>query len=222
MIKSYFYSAFMNAFPYQEVRVSHFGVDLFVPDPAQVEQLYKDSEEGTAFPFWSRIWPSALAMAGWLKEESQLINGKILLELGAGIGLPSFVAAQYASALIVSDHVPEALDWMKKNISALGYDHVSPKLINWNHHPLPDADIIMMSDVGYDPTDFEDLRSVVSTAMAKGTGVLLAVPARSVSTLFIEMLLDFNPITRSSLSGQTEVLLLAFNVDQQPSYSPRW
>ena len=82
------------------------GIKLLIPDPADVKSDYEEklkAFEKPVFPFWTRIWPAALAMSAYLMEESNWIANKHVLELGAGIGLPSFTAARFAKSVVISD-----------------------------------------------------------------------------------------------------------------------
>ena len=42
-------------------------------------------------PYWNEIWPSSLALAGWLAEMQEDIQGKNCLDMGCGIGFTAVV-----------------------------------------------------------------------------------------------------------------------------------
>src|SRR5688572_33367426 len=52
----------------------------------------------TLFPyttlFRSQVWPSAIALSEFIVSNQQLVHNKNILELGAGLGLPSLVASK--------------------------------------------------------------------------------------------------------------------------------
>jgi predicted nicotinamide N-methyase len=176
------------------------GFLLYLPDPEQVKPVYEASLEkdpATAFPFWAQIWPSALALSLFLKEEQGLIKGKELLELGAGIGLPSFAAADIASKVTISDHAPEAVALIKKNIQYLGLRNVKALLLDWNH--LPEevvAEIVLLSDVNYAPGQFDALLTLIQKFTEQGSTIILATPQRITITPFAEVL---QPYIRQSV-----------------------
>ena len=62
-----------------------------------------------AFPYWSKVWPSAEALALFILQHPEYIAGKMVVELGAGLGLPSLVAAQMAASVLCTDYEPEAV-----------------------------------------------------------------------------------------------------------------
>jgi predicted nicotinamide N-methyase len=199
----------MSDLPFDSVIRIVCGLTLQVPDPQQVEQVYRSAGGRMPFPYWSRLWPSGIALAEWLRAEPEWVEGKSVLELGAGLGLPSLVAAPFAKHLMISDHISEALTWMELNLRALGLQDVECRQINW-HHPIPLADVILMSDVGYDPSDFDRLQDLVSTQLKTGGSILLAVPERSISVMFIEMLQDFNHTKKVVAVEGGLIMLFAF------------
>jgi predicted nicotinamide N-methyase len=200
----------MNDFLFYSVARNICELDLLIPDPLQVEQGYRNANGKMPFPYWSRIWPSGVALANWLREEPQRVEGKLVLELGAGLGLPSLIAAQYADHVIISDHVPDALTWSGLNVSGLGLRNVECRLINWHQDEIPQANVLLMSDVGYDPLDFERLYHLICNQLKTGGSVLLAVPERSVSVVFIEMLQEFHHSKRIVAAEGVRVSLFAF------------
>jgi predicted nicotinamide N-methyase len=197
----------MNELYYRAVPFNALGIELSLPDPDQVRAAY-ESGERKEFPYWSKIWASSLALANWLKEEPQIITGKNILEIGAGIGLPSFIASSFASSVTISDHIPEAIDWMDLNITNLKLQNVKTGLVDWKQSPLPDADVVLLSDIGYEEEDFPDIRNMILHYITSGSQILLSVPFRMISANFIKLIDEF-VMTRSVVSAMdTEILLL--------------
>jgi predicted nicotinamide N-methyase len=149
-------------------------------------------------------------LAQWLDDHSELIAGKRTFEVGAGLGLPSFIASKYASSVLISDHIALAIDWIDLNKAKLGANTVSSILFDWRGRPLPFADLVLMSDVGYREDDFSDVHNMIRQYVARGAVVVLTVPARRISSGFIEPL-EALVHSRSKFSAlDTEVLLLTF------------
>ncbi|MES2371165.1 MAG: hypothetical protein V4557_01210 [Bacteroidota bacterium] len=177
------------------------GLKLYVPDPEQVKPLYEkllDKDNTTPFPFWAKIWPSAEAMISFLKEEPHWIDGKHVLEVGAGIGVPSFAMAAHASAMIISDHAPEAVALIEKNIQYLGLQHVKAMCLDWNHFPGDmRAETVLLSDINYAPEQFGPLLALIRTFLEQGATIILSTPQRITITPFAEAIHPF--IKRSVL-----------------------
>jgi hypothetical protein len=67
-----------------------------------------------------------------------------------------------------------------------------------------------MSDVCYDPSDFDRLQDLVSTQLKTGGCIFLAVPERSISVMFIEMLQEFNHTKKVVAVEGVRIILFAF------------
>ncbi|MES2005764.1 MAG: hypothetical protein V4450_14695 [Bacteroidota bacterium] len=197
------------------------GLILYMPDPEQVKPAYENQltkDATTPFPFWAKIWPAAIAMSSFLKAEPHWIKDKHVLELGAGIGLPSFAMAQYASAMIISDHAPEAVTLMEKNIQYLGLQKVKAMQLDWNCFPEDiNADTLLLSDINYAPDQFTPLLLLIRKFIEQGTSVILSTPQRITITPFAEALQPY--IKRSVLQtveqmGQlVDIRVLILSID---------
>lgn len=169
------------------------GIKLLIPDPADVKSDYEEklkAFEKPVFPFWTRIWPAALAMSAYLMEESNWIANKHVLELGAGIGLPSFTAARFAKSVVISDADGDAVELLKKNIATMNLSHASAVQTNWNNHPVPFTGIntLLLSDICYDPEQYDQLVRLILTYKDQGTDILISAPQR-ISTASFHTLL---------------------------------
>jgi len=164
------------------------GLQLYVPDPDQVKPIYDQliaSNPDTVFPFWARIWPSSLALTSFLQKETQWIRSKHVLEIGAGIGLPSFSISREASTLVISDYSTEAVALMEKNIEYLVLQHAKAIYLDWNHFPSDlTADTVLFSDINYDPEQFEALLTLIKQLLNKGATVIIATPERISAVAF--------------------------------------
>lgn len=176
------------------------GLKLYTPDPGRIKPIYEErlaNDASTRFPFWAKIWPSAIAMVSFLKNNPEWILNKQVLELGAGIGLPSFFAAPFASGVLISDYDPEAVQLAKKNIEYLGLKQVKAIQIDWNHFPMDiQADTILLSDINYAPDQFESLLALIRKWLEQGTTILLTTPRRITASPFVTAL---EPFVKSSV-----------------------
>jgi len=158
------------------------GLQLHVPDPEMVKPTYEHlvaTNPATVFPYWAKIWPSSLALTSFLRREPQWIASKHVLEIGAGIGLPSFSVAKDALSMVISDHSTEAVSIMEKNIEYLGLQHARAICLDWNHFPSDlSADTVLFSDINYDPEQFEGLIALVQQLLKKGVTIVMATPER--------------------------------------------
>lgn len=203
----------MNSlFPYTLSRQKVLDLDLLVPDPEKVRMLY---EEGRAaelfepFPFWTRIWPSAMALSLFIESHRQYIEGKKILELGAGLALPSFIASRYAGSVLATDYIEDAVWLMKKNIGALKLQNITAELMDW--HKLPEnikADTVLLSDINYSPEAFDALHTVIEQFLGNGSTIILTTPGRLVANTFIDLLMPYIAFRELTDIDGTEILLV--------------
>lgn len=170
-----------------------YSVDLFVPDAQEVQEQYfqqKQMQADTPFPHWTRLWPSSFAMADFIHQHSEIVENRNVLELAAGLGLPGFVAARFAKSVCCSDYLEEAVITMEKSKKQLQLSNISCKKLDWNRLPEGlSADVLLLSDINYDPGQFDQLYQVFQGFLQQGTIILLATPQRLMAKPFIERLL---------------------------------
>ncbi len=172
-----------------------YTIDLFVPHAKEVQDNYLRQKVGQPelpFPHWSKLWAAGLAMADFIHQHPEMVQNKKVLELAAGLGLPSMVAARYAQSVCCTDYLAESVATMTRSARHLQLSNVTCTLIDWNF--LPDdltADTLLLSDINYDPDQFDQLYQVMQRFIQQGTRILLTTPQRLMSKPFIEKLLPF-------------------------------
>ena len=202
---------------FEQYLVPNTTIELAVPDFVQLQALYQLG--GLDFPYWAKIWPSAIALANFLQENPSYIQNKKLLELAAGIGLPSFVAAKYASHICCSDYAPAAIVLLEKNIAANQLSNLSSALINWQSIPESiEAEVLLLSDINYNPTDFDTVFLMLQQFIKQGTTILLSTPQRLVAKDFITSLLPWCVlnIEQEIRYNQESVLINIFVLQNKP------
>lgn len=175
----------------QHLQRPGYTIDLFVPNAQEVQNNYRQQKQAH-FPHWSKLWPAALAMGDYIHLHPELVQDKNVLELAAGLGLPSFVAARYANTVCCSDYLQEAIDAMNTTVQHLQLKNITCTLLDWNH--LPDyltTDVLLLSDINYDPEQFDQLYIVLQRFLQQGTLIILTTPQRLMAKPFIEKLLPF-------------------------------
>lgn len=191
---------------------------LYVPDPEQIKRVYGQlcaNDPTTPFPFWAKIWPSAFALLDFLQEHPHWIKDKQVVELGAGIGLPSLLMAKEAASMIVSDHAPEAVALLQKNIQHLGLLNVNAVCLNWNDFQEDiRADTLLLSDINYAPEQFAPLLVLIRKMLLQGTTIILATPQRITITPFAEAIQPYikesvlQTVVDNSLPVEIRILVL--------------
>lgn len=202
----------MSSLQLQHLQRPGYTIDLFVPNAQEVQENYfqqKQAQAQVPFPHWTKLWPSALAMADFIYQHPELVQHKNVLELAAGLGLPSFVAARFATAVCCSDYLQESVETMASTAQHLQLLNVTCRLLNWNHLPAGiTTDVLLLSDINYDPHQFDQLYQVLQQFLQQGAFILLTTPQRLMAKPFIEKLLPF-------CQAQHEI-----GIDYQQQYTP--
>ena len=204
-------------YPLQLVTL-HNELSLYVPDPALIQSTYQKlvaENTATIFPYWAKVWASADALVQFLREEPAWIQNKIVLEIGAGIGIPSLSIAAQTDKIVISDYAPDAVALLQKNIEHLKLNNASATCIDWNHISEDViADTILLSDTNYEPAVHENLTFLVEKFINKGSTILLATPNRLASNPFIERISKYMyrskqyRLTENSVSKEIIVMVL--------------
>ncbi|RYZ19578.1 MAG: methyltransferase domain-containing protein [Chitinophagaceae bacterium] len=186
-------------------------ISLLLPDAGWVERSYRaqhEAGEHPELPYWSRLWPAAHALAAWLLRHPHWTEGKDVLELAAGLGLPSLLVAPSARSVTGSDYLPEAVNLLQRNAAQLGLTNYEARLLDWNALPSDlHPDVLLLSDVNYAPAAFPALQEVLRRFLAQGTVVLLATPQRIMGAPFIDALRSSVREAEETEAGGTPVSL---------------
>ena len=165
---------------------------IYIPAYEAVKTIYADLlalDPATPFPYWAKVWPSAIALHNVLQKHPILIKDKNVLELGAGIGLPSLMMADIAKSIQISDYNLDAVELLRKNIEHLELENAEALKLDWN--ALPETihpEVIILSDVNYDPTQFETLTKLIEKFLHQGSTVILSTPQRIMASPFVQKL----------------------------------
>lgn len=158
---------------------------LMVPDAdAPLQSVYS--------PYWGKVWPAALGLCKFLQNNLHYIQKKKVSEIAAGLALPSIFAAPYAAEVYCSDIEPAAMELVKKSALHNQLSNVHCTVAGWNGMDaaiIPD--VILLSDVNYEPAQFNGLLEVIEYYLKQRCTVILSTPQRLMAKPFIEALLKY-------------------------------
>ncbi|HEY8897849.1 MAG TPA: methyltransferase domain-containing protein [Niastella sp.] len=196
----------------QHLQRPGYTIDLFVPDAQEVQNLYfqqKQLQAQVPFPHWTKLWPAALAMSDFIYAHPEMVKDKKVLELAAGLGLPSFIAARYAKGVCCSDYLDEAVAAMRKTAQHLQLKNVTCELLDWNRLPNDlTTEVLLLSDINYDPEQFDQLYLVLQRFIQQGSLIILTTPQRLMAKPFIEKLLPLCKQQYEMTADNTSISLL--------------
>lgn len=135
-------------------RLPHTPIDLWLIPPVfptkkmddeVVRRIWNDT------PYWIFCWASGLAMAQWLLAEPEQVQGKVVLDFGAGSGVVA-IAAKMAGAkrVICCDIDPVSLAACQANASLNG---VELEYLADLYTCTEQVDVLLAADVLYDQSN---------------------------------------------------------------------
>jgi predicted nicotinamide N-methyase len=150
----------------------------------------KENNEPVLFPYWAKVWPAAIGLCNFITTHQHLVANKKVVELAGGLGLPSLVVSYYASSVYCTDYAVDCMPFIKKSIELNNCSNITNALVDWNAIPNDmEAEVLLMSDVNYEPDQFEILYRMFQYLLQKGTTILISTPQRLMAKPFIEKLL---------------------------------
>lgn len=132
------------------------------------------------------LWDSAFVLSEFIVTHCRLefdLQGKSVLELGAGTGLPGLTAALLGAHRVVLTDVDLLLSLLNKNVEANGLrDRVEVRALSWGLDEssswLGEFDLILMSDVFFDLSGVAALAKTLKSFSGTGTVIWSASEIR--------------------------------------------
>jgi predicted nicotinamide N-methyase len=167
----------------REWTVLHTGAILSAED----EQRFL-SEQRERVPYGVVLWPAAIALAHDVAARAGTFQGRRVLELGAGTGLPGIVAASLGARVVQTDRQELALSVCRRN-GARNAAAIEYRLADWTLWDDAERyDWILGSDVLYGEMMHPHLRRIFESNLAPDGRVLLSDPFRQMSLRLLEAL----------------------------------
>jgi predicted nicotinamide N-methyase len=155
--------------------------------------------EAAAFPpYWAFAWPGGQAMARHILDNPDLVRGLRVADVGAGSGIASIAAAMAGAAHILAVDVdPLAEAAIAINVEENGVSAVIGTTTEDCLADEPQADLIVISDLVYEPELAVRVGGFVERALAAGVPVMIGdrLSARRPARGFIEVARYDAPLT---------------------------
>jgi predicted nicotinamide N-methyase len=157
------------------------GIRLHLAD--DVETLWPATEaalgiDGAPIPFWAFAWAGGLALARYVLEHPEAVEGRRVLDFATGSGLVAIAAARAGAAdVTAADIDPFAEVAVGLNARANGV-HVGYTGRDLLDGPPPDVDVLLAADTWYESPLAERVLPWLQAAAARGVRVLVGDPGR--------------------------------------------
>ena len=140
------------------------------------------------FPLWAKIWPASWVLADYIAG-MPVEAKKQFLELGAGAGLVSIVAASFGHRITMSEHDDDALRFARANALINECSRLPIVDLDWNRPQSPGRfDYIVASEVTYKKEDCQPLVELLKACLKPDGEVILAGEMRKTSLDFYKEL----------------------------------
>ena len=149
------------------------------------QQFDKDDVEaqrlGITSATWSLfgvVWPASQVLATEVSAAN--LVGKRVLEVGCGIGLASIVLHKMGMDITASDYHPRAQEFLNRNVLDNGLAPMKFQLIDFEQKnpSLGKFDLIIASDVLYQPQQAQNLSRFISAHSSDDVEVIVVDPGR--------------------------------------------
>lgn len=171
----------------QSYTIDKTAIEIHVPQPAFTQQFYQNNK-GDAY--WAQAWPASIGLCRFLNKYPEYIVDRKVLELAAGLGLPGLFAARWALQVTITDKEPLAEAFITASAAHLQLSNVTTAALNWTEaSKMQLPDVILLSDVNYEPAVFEELQKVIEYFLVNHTTVIISTPQRLVAKPFVISLL---------------------------------
>jgi predicted nicotinamide N-methyase len=168
-----------------EERIDLDGRELTLLRPPSADDLIDEAafDEDEFLPYWAELWPSGVALARVVAGLE--LRGKRVLELGAGLGLPSLAAALRGGDVLAIDWADDAVALLRDNAVRNGI-LLRAERVRWDEPgPLFEEapwDLVLGADLLYEQRNAERLLELLPRL---GGDVLLAEPGRPFAASFL-------------------------------------
>ncbi len=173
------------------VPVGNLDLELFlVADSNALADSVGPAEFGDdeRFPYWAELWPSSLALAGFLARRG-VAPGVEALELGCGTGLVGVVAARLGARVLFTDFEEDALAFARANHALNLGSPGRTRLVDWRKPPVDlAADLVLAADVLYEHRFLAPFLNTLEQVLRPGGTALVAEPGRAVAEGTVEAL----------------------------------
>ncbi len=183
-------------------------------DRISQEEFIKDEQ----MPYWAEIWPSAITLSSFIADELPL-KGLRVIEIGAGVGIASTVAAWKGARVLATDYSLEALRFVRynalRNRVAFDNDRLDWRLVKCSEQ----FDLLLAADVLYERVNLLPIVTAIDKLLKPDGTAYLADPRRRLAEQFLEIAAENNfsitSFPRKYTGGSKDVAVNIYKMTRQ-------
>lgn len=124
-------------------------------------------------PYWAFAWPGGQALARWILDQPAEVAGRHVVDIGAGSGISSIAAAIAGARHVLAVDI-DPLATLAIAINAKVNDVVLETTSADVLGALPDADLVLLGDLVYEPAMETRVAGLIEDAVRRDMEVLVA------------------------------------------------
>ena len=198
-----------HSFSFLSVRDSYALLDRISP-----EEFIKDEQ----IPYWAEIWPSAITLSSYIADELSL-KGLRVIEIGAGVGMASTVAAWKGASVLATDYSLEALRFVRynslRNSVTFENDRLDWRLVKCREK----FDLLFAADVLYERVNLHPIVTAIDKLLKPDGVAYLADPRRRLAEQFLELAAEnefsITSFPRKYIGGSKDVAVNIYRITRQ-------
>ena len=185
--------------------------------PKDLTRFINPNDILDGFPLWAKIWQASWVLADYIAKKP-VDSKKKMLEIGAGIGLVSIVAASFGHRISLTEFNSDALQFARANACINRCPQLPILAMDWNRPRLTETfDYIVASEVTFRKNDWQPLVKLFKTYLNPRGQVILTGELKRVDKDIYQILeTDFNlriqKIVLRSSGEELAVFLLRMTV----------
>lgn len=163
-------------------------------------------------PYWTEIWPSAVAVAERIMREGASLAGLQVLDLGCGLGLAGVAAGRCGARVCLCDYDLHAVRFAALNWAVNVGGTPWAVVMDWREPAFePVFDRVLAADIVYEKRFFGPVIRACDRLLKPGGEVWLGEPNRTLSTGF------FGALTKAGFHYEREEHRVELPNPQKPT-----
>ena len=159
--------------PEISLHIAHEAVPLWQKTEAELGEI------GLPPPFWAFAWAGGQALARYVLDNPETVNGRTVLDLASGSGLVGIAARRAGAAHVVAADIDDfALAAVRINAGVNKVDVTACGDDLLDSSP-PDVEVVLVGDLFYEKPVADRLMAWLEKAGEQGADVLIGDPGRS-------------------------------------------
>jgi predicted nicotinamide N-methyase len=144
-----------------------------------LHRLAAQDEAGFGSPYWAHHWAGGLALARCVLDRPEIVEGRRVLDLGAGSGLVAIAAAKARACQVIAAEVDRyAVAALRVNLALNEVDATIAHEDLTEGNP-PDVDLVLIGDLFYAPDLAARVTAFLDRCAARGIEALVGDPWRA-------------------------------------------